>query len=95
MIFIVSDQYAWSSAFEHCNGKSQSPINIDTHKVFYDPRLPPIKLEGYDLTGSPALKLINNGHTCKSRPLNTKCDIFRTIKCHKWNYSHQNSKFLE
>ncbi|XP_043106351.1 carbonic anhydrase 14 [Puntigrus tetrazona] len=57
------DQDAWLSAFEHCNGKSQSPVNIDAHKVFYDPRLSPINLEGYDLTGSPALTLINNGHT--------------------------------
>ncbi|KTG04322.1 hypothetical protein cypCar_00030731 [Cyprinus carpio] len=57
------DQDAWLSAFEHCNGKSQSPINIDTHKVFSEPRLPPIKLEGYDLTGSHALTLINDGHT--------------------------------
>ncbi|XP_016317978.1 carbonic anhydrase 14 [Sinocyclocheilus anshuiensis] len=57
------DQDAWLSVFEHCSGKAQSPINIDTHKVFYEPKLPPIKLEGYDLTGSPALTLINNGHT--------------------------------
>lgn len=62
-----SDQDAWLSAFEHCSGKSQSPITIDTHKAFYEPKLPPIKLEGYDLTGSPALTLINNGHTCESR----------------------------
>lgn len=67
-----SDQDAWLSAFEHCNGKSQSPINIDTHKVFSEPRLPPIKLEGYDLTGSHALTLINDGHTCESRPFHTK-----------------------
>ncbi|XP_016110107.1 carbonic anhydrase 14 isoform X2 [Sinocyclocheilus grahami] len=57
------DQDAWLSAFEHCSGKAQSPVNIDTHKVFYEPNLPPIKLEGYDLAGSPALTLINNGHT--------------------------------
>ncbi|KAK2871534.1 hypothetical protein QQF64_002739 [Cirrhinus molitorella] len=57
------DQELWLSAFEHCSGKSQSPINIDTDKVSYDPKLPPLKLEGYDLTGSTALTLINNGHT--------------------------------
>ncbi|KTF85176.1 hypothetical protein cypCar_00028026 [Cyprinus carpio] len=57
------DQDAWLFVFEHCSGKAQSPINIDTHKVFYEPKLPPIKLEGYDLTDSPALTLINNGHT--------------------------------
>ncbi|XP_051972246.1 carbonic anhydrase 14 isoform X2 [Xyrauchen texanus] len=57
------DQGAWSLAFENCRGQSQSPINIDTHKVIYDPRLTPIKLQGYDLSGSPAITLINNGHT--------------------------------
>ncbi|CAM4730840.1 hypothetical protein PO909_022159 [Leuciscus waleckii] len=57
------DQDGWSSVFEHCSGKSQSPVNIDTRKVLYDPRLPAITLEGYDLTGSSALTLINNGHT--------------------------------
>nr|XP_694982.3 carbonic anhydrase 14 isoform X2 [Danio rerio] len=57
------DQDAWLSAFEHCGGKSQSPINIDTHKVLHEPRLPPIQLDGYDLTGSHSLTLLNNGHT--------------------------------
>ncbi|XP_051539296.1 carbonic anhydrase 14 isoform X2 [Myxocyprinus asiaticus] len=57
------DQGAWLLAFENCRGISQSPINIDTHKVIYDPRLTSIKLEGYDLSGSPAIALINNGHT--------------------------------
>ncbi|KAK7126221.1 hypothetical protein R3I93_021567 [Phoxinus phoxinus] len=57
------DQDSWTSAFEHCSGQSQSPVNIDTRKVFYEPRLAPIKLEGYDLSGSSALTLINNGHT--------------------------------
>ncbi|XP_073685531.1 carbonic anhydrase 14 [Garra rufa] len=57
------DQESWLSAFEDCSGKSQSPINIDTHTVPYDPKLALLKLEGYDLTGSTTLKLINNGHT--------------------------------
>ncbi|XP_029566273.1 carbonic anhydrase 14 isoform X2 [Salmo trutta] len=57
------DQAAWSSEFSHCSGKSQSPIDIDTRRALYDRSLPPITLEGYDLTDSLALTLLNNGHT--------------------------------
>ncbi|XP_055731476.1 carbonic anhydrase 14 [Salvelinus fontinalis] len=57
------DQAAWSSEFSHCSGKSQSPIDIDTRRALYDRSLPPITLEGYDLTDSSALTLLNNGHT--------------------------------
>ncbi|KAM4614975.1 carbonic anhydrase 9 [Polymixia lowei] len=57
------DQEAWSMAFQHCSGKSQSPINIDTRTAIYDRRLPPITLDGYDLTDGPGLTLSNNGHT--------------------------------
>ncbi|KAG9263511.1 carbonic anhydrase 14-like [Astyanax mexicanus] len=57
------DQEAWRSAYHDCNGKSQSPIDIETSKAIYDRSLPAIKLDGYDLTDQPGLKLHNNGHT--------------------------------
>ncbi|XP_010887861.2 carbonic anhydrase 2 [Esox lucius] len=57
------DQTAWTFNFTHCSGKSQSPIDIDTRKAIHDPKLPPITLEGYDLTDDSALTLWNNGHT--------------------------------
>lgn len=59
------DQVAWSTDFEHCSGKSQSPINIEPRKAIYDPKLPRITLEGYDLstTDGPPMILQNNGHT--------------------------------
>ncbi|KAJ8338890.1 hypothetical protein SKAU_G00356760 [Synaphobranchus kaupii] len=57
------DQDAWSSDFQHCSGQSQSPINIATRQAIFDPQLPEIKLEGYDLSDSELLKLVNNGHT--------------------------------
>ncbi|TRY53661.1 hypothetical protein DNTS_008662 [Danionella cerebrum] len=57
------DQEAWQAAYTDCGGKSQSPVNIDTGKIFYEPSLPAIRLEGYDLTGTQTLTLINNGHT--------------------------------
>ncbi|XP_076875800.1 carbonic anhydrase 14 [Brachyhypopomus gauderio] len=59
------DQEGWSSTFQDCRGQSQSPIDIETGKAIYDPSLPHIELEGFDLTGSSALKLQNNGHTLK------------------------------
>ncbi|XP_028660808.1 carbonic anhydrase 14 isoform X2 [Erpetoichthys calabaricus] len=57
------DQNTWSSDFEHCNGKSQSPINIDTTTAKYDTRLPAIELQGYELSAEDKLSLKNNGHT--------------------------------
>lgn len=63
--FFYTDQRSWLSAFEKCNGKSQSPIDIVTRDVSYDPSLPDIKVQGYDLSGQSELTLQNNGHTCK------------------------------
>lgn len=64
--FFHTDQRSWPSAFADCSGKSQSPIDIVTREVTYDPTLPAIKLDGYDLSGQSELALKNNGHTCKS-----------------------------
>lgn len=36
-----------------------------TRDVSYDPSLPDIKVQGYDLSGQSELTLQNNGHTCK------------------------------
>ncbi|KAL2100257.1 hypothetical protein ACEWY4_004651 [Coilia grayii] len=58
-----TDQHTWGSVFTDCNGKSQSPIDINTKNAIYDSKLPSIALEGYDLTDQPALTLLNNGHT--------------------------------
>lgn len=64
--FFHTDQTSWLRSFTACNGKSQSPIDIVTRKVTYDPSLPAIKLDGYDLSDDPEFTLQNNGHTCKS-----------------------------
>ncbi|KAK1800537.1 hypothetical protein P4O66_005757 [Electrophorus voltai] len=65
------DQEGWSSAFQHCSGQSQSPIDIKTSKVIYDSSLPHIELDGYDLKADPTLKLQNNGHTLQLSLPNT------------------------
>lgn len=65
------DQASWSSAFQHCAGHSQSPINIATSEAIFNSKLPPIKLEGYDLSDEESLKLVNNGHTLQLSLPNT------------------------
>lgn len=66
MVFsLLTDQNVWPANFYDCGGTSQSPININTRTVIFDPSLPKIKLEGYDLPCKQSLKLKNNGHTCR------------------------------
>ncbi|XP_069780298.1 carbonic anhydrase 14 isoform X2 [Narcine bancroftii] len=55
----------WSKNFRECEGKSQSPINIEISKTVFQKNLPKISLEGYSLPETSSLNLINNGHTVK------------------------------
>ncbi|KAM4707219.1 carbonic anhydrase 9-like [Discoglossus pictus] len=57
------DKTEWKSDFPHCEGKEQSPININTRHTTFDPNLKPIRLSGYNLTSQETLTLKNNGHT--------------------------------
>uniref|UniRef100_A0A8B9I1D5 Carbonic anhydrase IV c n=1 Tax=Astyanax mexicanus TaxID=7994 RepID=A0A8B9I1D5_ASTMX len=43
----ISGPRQWVSDFPACGGQRQSPINIITRKVQYDPSLTPIMFEGY------------------------------------------------
>ncbi|XP_054854755.1 carbonic anhydrase 14 isoform X2 [Eublepharis macularius] len=56
-------QAHWLDTYPDCGWKAQSPINIQTEAVHYDPSLPPVEPEGYRSPGSEALTLKNNGHT--------------------------------
>ncbi|XP_069601429.1 carbonic anhydrase 9 [Ranitomeya imitator] len=58
-----TDFSEWDRDFPDCGGKAQSPINVDTQNMIFDPRLTPILLSGYDLTASDTLRLENNRHT--------------------------------
>ncbi|XP_062898886.1 carbonic anhydrase 9 [Mobula hypostoma] len=55
----------WKKDYHYCDGKSQSPINIETSKATFNKNLPKIKLEGYNLPETTSLNLTNNGHTVK------------------------------
>ncbi|XP_020653872.2 carbonic anhydrase 14 isoform X1 [Pogona vitticeps] len=56
-------QEHWPDTYPDCGWRSQSPINIETGSVQYDPSLPPIEPEGYRDPGGEEFTLINNGHT--------------------------------
>uniref|UniRef100_V9KZL8 carbonic anhydrase n=1 Tax=Callorhinchus milii TaxID=7868 RepID=V9KZL8_CALMI len=56
-------QALWGKEFPDCGRKAQSPINIQTQQVKYDPTLGPIELEGYEDPEIKWFTLANNGHT--------------------------------
>ncbi|XP_028910976.1 carbonic anhydrase 14 [Ornithorhynchus anatinus] len=53
----------WPASYPDCGGGSQSPIDIRTDGVVFDPALAPLQPEGYDRPGPEPLVLKNNGHT--------------------------------
>eukprot|EP00069_Balaena_mysticetus_P015623 bmy_02460T0 len=46
-----------------CGGPGQSPINIDLHRVQWDPTLGPFIFQGYDSAPPGPWTLENDGHT--------------------------------
>jgi carbonic anhydrase len=59
----------WPHAYETCEGEAQSPINIRSSYVKYDPTLTPLSLNGY--TGNMSSLVWNfthNGHTIVAYP---------------------------
>ncbi|XP_063173032.1 carbonic anhydrase 14 isoform X1 [Candoia aspera] len=56
-------QVHWPETYPDCGRQAQSPLDIQTSLVQYDPSLPPIEPEGYRNPGSSLLTLTNNGHT--------------------------------
>ncbi|XP_047581983.1 carbonic anhydrase 14 isoform X2 [Lutra lutra] len=55
----------WSASYPECGSNAQSPINIQTDSVTFDPELRPLQLHGYDQPSTEPLDLHNNGHTVK------------------------------
>ena len=69
----------------YCNGTSQSPINIDTKKVIYNPALKPLVLVNYTKSfPGVTLDMGNNGNTAYAwaKVDNTLSDVPIGIK---WN----------
>ncbi|XP_065053219.1 carbonic anhydrase 2-like [Rhopilema esculentum] len=56
----------WHKNFPVAAGENQSPINIDTHDVIYDPSLEDLKFSGYHCNGKTVnFRLRNTGYTLK------------------------------
>ncbi|XP_067396031.1 carbonic anhydrase 15-like isoform X2 [Emydura macquarii macquarii] len=53
----------WKDFVKACGGDSQSPINIDRHRVQRDRNLGDIVFEGYDQAPPGKWRLMNDGHT--------------------------------
>ncbi|VFV47026.1 Hypothetical predicted protein [Lynx pardinus] len=53
----------WPASYPDCGSNAQSPINIQTDSVTFDPELPTLQPHGYDQPGTEPLDLHNNGHT--------------------------------
>lgn len=58
-------QHHWPASYPECGSHAQSPINIQTDSVTFDPELPAVQPRGYDQPGTKPLDLHNNGHTGK------------------------------
>uniref|UniRef100_A0A8C9TK47 Carbonic anhydrase n=1 Tax=Scleropages formosus TaxID=113540 RepID=A0A8C9TK47_SCLFO len=55
----------WHKQYPYCGGVFQSPIDLQTQLLKYDPTMAPIGVWNYNLSGQEQLTLGNNGHAVK------------------------------
>uniref|UniRef100_A0A8C6Y753 Carbonic anhydrase n=1 Tax=Naja naja TaxID=35670 RepID=A0A8C6Y753_NAJNA len=89
-------QAHWPERYPDCGWQTQSPLDIQTHLVQYDPSLPPIEPEGYRDPGSGSLTLTNNGHTVQlSLPENLRLhglpSLYSAVQLH-FHWGSSNSR---
>ncbi|KAM4573871.1 carbonic anhydrase 12 [Odontesthes bonariensis] len=53
----------WTEHYPYCGGAFQSPIDIKSELLRFDPTLHPIELQNYNLSPNEQLTLGNNGHS--------------------------------
>ncbi|XP_038124722.1 carbonic anhydrase 12 isoform X1 [Cyprinodon tularosa] len=56
-------EHHWSKHYPFCGGAFQSPIDIKSELLRFDPALRPIELQNYNLSPNEQLTLGNNGHS--------------------------------
>ena len=56
-------EHQWSKNYPYCGGAFQSPIDIKSELMRFDPTLRPIEVHGYNLSRNEQLTLGNNGHS--------------------------------
>lgn len=71
MNFLIIEADKWGEHYEMCgSGKQQSPVAIETSKVFFDENLLKNQLKFADYTGKRRGHFINNGHTVVFKLMN-------------------------
>lgn len=67
-------EHHWPKHYPYCGGTFQSPIDIKSELLRFDPTLRPIEIQNYNLSPNEQLTLGNNGHSgeYKSSLLSTK-----------------------
>ncbi|XP_067832129.1 carbonic anhydrase 14-like [Heptranchias perlo] len=56
-------QKNWEEEYLNCGKRAQSPVDIQTQMVRYDPSLRPVHLKGYSKPDCDWFTISNNGHT--------------------------------
>uniref|UniRef100_A0A3Q2P0I6 Carbonic anhydrase n=1 Tax=Fundulus heteroclitus TaxID=8078 RepID=A0A3Q2P0I6_FUNHE len=56
-------EHHWSKHYPFCGGTFQSPIDIKSELLRFDPALRPIEVQNYNLAPDEQLTLGNNGHS--------------------------------
>ncbi|XP_041852112.1 carbonic anhydrase 12 isoform X1 [Melanotaenia boesemani] len=56
-------EHHWSKHYPYCGGAFQSPIDIKSELLRFDPTLRPIEVQNYNLSLNEQLTLGNNGHS--------------------------------
>ncbi|XP_042352686.1 carbonic anhydrase 12 [Plectropomus leopardus] len=56
-------EHHWPKHYPYCGGTFQSPIDIKSELLRFDPTLRPIEIQNYNLSPNEQLTLGNNGHS--------------------------------
>ncbi|XP_059191873.1 carbonic anhydrase 12 [Centropristis striata] len=56
-------EHHWPKHYPYCGGSFQSPIDIKSELLRFDPTLRPIEIQNYNLSPTEQLTLGNNGHS--------------------------------
>ncbi|XP_075993937.1 carbonic anhydrase 12 [Genypterus blacodes] len=59
----LNGQQEWDKHYPYCGGAFQSPIDIRSNLLRFDPKLYPVEVENYNLSPNQQLTLGNNGHS--------------------------------
>ena len=57
----------WEDHYPYCGGAFQSPINIQSELLRFDPTLRPVEVQNYNVLPNEQLTLGNNGHSGKQK----------------------------